>query len=58
MAALNFEAAIKSAWLNVKINLASIRDEGVKMDFVAAKNIAADAEKLAKNIYDRVEDVL
>lgn len=58
VAALNFEAAIKSAWLNVKINLASIRDEGVKMDFVAAKNIAADAEKLAKNIYDRVEDVL
>lgn len=58
VAALNFEAAAKSAWLNVKINLGSIKDETVKKDFRAAKEIADNVEMLAKNIYDRVEDVL
>jgi len=57
--AVCLKAALQGAWLNVKINLASIRDK----DFV--KNIQKEAESLLKDgillsdkIYEEVESIL
>lgn len=55
VAALNFLAGIKGAYLNVMINLPGIKSEEIKTKFGNAQNMIEEAEELAKKIY---EDVL
>jgi len=59
VSALCLKSAIQSAWLNVKINLVSIRDK----DFVyeiqrQAESLLKDGIQLANRIYEEVESVL
>jgi len=59
VSALCLKSAIQSAWLNVKINLVSIRDK----DFVyeiqrQAESLLEDGIQLANRIYEEVESVL
>lgn len=54
VAALNLLAGIKGAWLNVKINLPGIKDEELKARFEGGAELVAEAEKLAKEIYEKV----
>ena len=54
VAALNLLAGIKGAWLNVSINLPSVKDEEAKKKFAAGKEIVAEAETLALKIYQDV----
>ena len=58
VAALNLLAGIKGAWLNVSINLPSVKDEEAKKKFAAGKEIVAEAETLALKIYQDVLDNL
>lgn len=55
VAALNLLAGLKGAYLNVKINLPSIKDENIKLRFENAEDMVKKAEILAEKIY---EDVL
>lgn len=55
VAALNFLAGIKGAYLNVMINLPSIKDPDVKKRFEDAEVLVKKSEELAEKIY---EDVL
>lgn len=54
VAALNLLAGIKGAWLNVKINLPGIKDEELKAKFEGGAELAAEAEAIAKEIYEKV----
>lgn len=54
VAALNLLAGIKGAWLNVKINLPGIKDEELKAKFEGGAELAAEAEVIAKEIYEKV----
>jgi formiminotetrahydrofolate cyclodeaminase len=59
VSALCLKSAIQSAWLNVKINLVSIRDK----DFVyeiqrQAESLLEEGIQLANRIYEEVESVL
>ena len=52
-------ASVRAAWLNVKINLSGIKDE----DFTErtgseAREILAEAEKLAEELYARIEQTI
>ena len=49
-------AAVRAAWLNVKINLFSIKDEDFKEKTGSqARQILAESEKLAEELYHKVE---
>lgn len=54
VAALNLLAGIKGAWLNVKINLPGIKDEELKAKFEGGAGLTAEAEAIAKEIYEKV----
>ncbi len=54
VAALNLLAGIKGAWLNVKINLPGIKDEELKARFESGAELVAEAEAVAKEIYEKV----
>lgn len=54
VAALNLLAGIKGAWLNVKINLPGIKDEELKAKFEGGAELVAEAEAIAKEIYEKV----
>ena len=50
-------AAIRGAWLNVKINLSGIKDEAYKKETVSkAEAILVPSEKLAEELYKRIEN--
>ncbi|MCL2168682.1 MAG: cyclodeaminase/cyclohydrolase family protein [Defluviitaleaceae bacterium] len=51
VAAVNFRAAAKGAWLNILINLGGLKDEEFKADIrVKAKALRKEAKALAKEI--------
>lgn len=55
VAILNLRACLLGAWLNVKINLAGIKDEAVKENFTATgKEMLEEAEKMAMLLYAAV----
>ena len=54
VAALNYAAGIRGAYLNVMINLPGIKDEAVKARFGKAEDMVREAEKLAEEIYGEV----
>lgn len=54
VAALNLLAGLKGAYLNVKINLPSIKDEAKAARFAGAEAMVARAEKTAEKIYKDV----
>ena len=54
VAALNLLAGVKGAYLNVMINLPSLKGEGVKERFVDAGEIVETAQKKKKKIYAEV----
>lgn len=54
VAALNLLAGLKGAWLNVKINLPGIKDEELKAKFESGAELVAEAEIIAKDIYEKV----
>lgn len=58
VAALNLLAGIKGAWLNVKINLPGIKDEELKAKFEGGAELVAEAETIAKEIYEKVLESL
>ena len=53
-AALNLLAGVKGAYLNVMINLPSLKGEGVKERFVDAGEIVETAQAIAEKIYAEV----
>ncbi len=58
-AAVKLDAAIKSSWLNVKINLPSLKEpEKEKMFVEKGENIYTEGEEIAKKIYDQVIEIL
>ena len=54
VAALNLLTGLKGAYLNVKINLPSIKDESEAARFAGAEAMVARAEKTAEKIYKDV----
>ena len=54
VAALNLLAGVKGAYLNVMINLPSLKGEGVKERFVDAGEIVETAQAIAEKIYAEV----
>lgn len=54
VAALNLLAGLKGAYLNVKINLPSIKNEAEAARFAGAEAMVARAEKTAEKIYKDV----
>ena len=55
-AALCAIASVRAAWLNVKINLSSLKDEEFRESIGAeARGILAEAETLAEDLYARIE---
>ena len=58
VAALNLLAGLKGAYLNVKINLPSIKDEAIAAGFEEAESMVAQAQKTAEKIYEEVLESL
>ncbi|MDW7672213.1 MAG: cyclodeaminase/cyclohydrolase family protein [Bacillota bacterium] len=59
VAALGLKAALQGAWLNVKINLGSIKDESFVMEYQAkGEKLLADNLKFADSLYKTVEEQL
>ncbi len=59
VSALCLKSAIQSAWLNVKINLVSIRDKNFVYEIQRqAESLLEDGIQLANRIYEEVESVL
>ena len=58
VAALNLLAGLKGAYLNVKINLPSIKDETIAAGFEEAESMAEQAQKTAEKIYEEVLESL
>ena len=54
VAALDLLAGIKGAYLNVMINLPSIKDENIKAQFAGAEEMVKKAEQAAGVIYEQV----
>ena len=56
VAALSLLAGLKGAWLNVKINIAGIKDEAYVKDATAkGESILMQAEKAAAKIYENIQ---
>jgi formiminotetrahydrofolate cyclodeaminase len=52
-------AAVRAAWLNVKINLSGIKDEDFKAKTGSlAREILADSERLAEELYNKIEQAI
>jgi formiminotetrahydrofolate cyclodeaminase len=52
-------AAVRAAWLNVKINLSGIKDEEFKAKTGSeGRDILADSEKLAEELYNKIEQAI
>lgn len=59
VAALNFLACVRGAWLNVLINLSGVRDENERERFRAeGERIESSAARLADEIYQSVKNSL
>ena len=58
VAALNLLAGLKGAYLNVKINLPSIKDEAIAAGLEAAESMVVRAQKTAEKIYEEVLESL
>jgi methenyltetrahydrofolate cyclohydrolase len=59
VAALGLKAALQGAWLNVKINLGSIKDESFVMEYQAkGEKLLTDNLKFADSLYKAVEEQL
>ena len=58
VAALSFLTGARGAWLNVKINLPGVKDEALQAKFAEAEGMVAEAEALAKELYEGVRDSL
>ena len=58
VAVLNLMTCMKGAWLNVKINLPGVKDEALQAQFAKAEDMVAEAEALAKELYEGVRDSL
>lgn len=59
VAALNLLAAVKGAWLNVKINLPGVKDEAKANAFrEGGQKIFDEAKTVADAIYEKVENLL
>lgn len=59
VAALNLKSAAQGAWLNVKINLGSLKDEVVRNDIEASSLQAlSECEKLGDDIYEEVNQTI
>lgn len=59
VAADNLLSAMRGAWLNVKINLPGLKDEGLQAKFAdAGMDLLAKYHDIAKDIYDSVEENL
>ncbi|MCR5182829.1 MAG: cyclodeaminase/cyclohydrolase family protein [Clostridia bacterium] len=58
VAALSFLTGARGAWLNVKINLPGVKDEALQAQFAKAEDMVAEAEALAKELYEGVRDSL
>lgn len=55
VAALNLAAGIKGAWLNVLINLGSLKDEALAGDYRArGEKMVAQAQALADGVYEGI----
>ncbi|MCQ2009140.1 MAG: cyclodeaminase/cyclohydrolase family protein [Sporolactobacillus sp.] len=55
VAVISLDAAIQSAWLTVKINLATIKNEAVKQDYQEqGKKLLSDSQKLKQKVMDTV----
>ncbi len=54
VAALHLLSGVKGAWLNVKINLPSIKNEDAKAEFQQGSKIVVRAEELSAKIYNDV----
>jgi formiminotetrahydrofolate cyclodeaminase len=52
-------ASVRAAWLNVKINISSIKDEEfAKQTGQEAREILAESEKMAEELYDKLEKAM
>ena len=59
VAALGLKAALQGAWLNVKINLGSIKDASFVMEYQAkGEKLLTDNLKFADSLYKAVEEQL
>jgi len=58
VAALSFLTGARGAWLNIKINLPGVKDEALQAQFAKAEDMVAEAEALAKELYEGVRDSL
>ena len=59
VSALNLETAVKGAWLNVLINLSSVKDEVFVSEYKSkGEKLLADCVKLSDEIYKEVIDSL
>ena len=59
VAALGLKAALQGAWLNVKINLGSIKDESFVMEYQSkGEKLLTDNLKFADSLYKAVEEQL
>ena len=59
VAALNLSAAVRGAWLNVLINLGSLKDADLAADYRArGEQIVQEAQRIADHIYQTILDSL
>lgn len=59
VAALNLSAAVRGAWLNVLINLGSLKDAGLAADYRArGQQIVQEAQQIADGIYQAILESL
>ncbi len=57
--ALNLKAALLGAWLNVKINLPGIKEEGLKQEILNhAQDMISEGNKIADHCYTAVEEII
>ena len=59
VASLQLLACVKGAWLNVLINIGSLKDKQAAERYrTEGLEIVSESEKLAAEIYDRIEKII